>query len=95
MNRTKALAVELAPAGIRVNAVSPGLVRTHILHDHVGVTVATYRDYVRRRGRGYLLGRIGEPEEIAEMVAFLASPAAAWITGTVVPVDGGKSVGGG
>ena len=92
---TKALAVELAPAGVRVNAVSPGLVRTRILHDHVGVTAATYGAYVKRRGRGYLLGRIGEASEVAEMVAFLGSPAAAWITGAVVPVDGGKSVGGG
>jgi NAD(P)-dependent dehydrogenase (short-subunit alcohol dehydrogenase family) len=92
---TKALALELAPAGVRVNAVSPGLVETQILHDHVGVTAATYRNYVRRRGRGYLLGRIGKVSEVAEMVAFLASPAAAWITGAVVPVDGGKSVGGG
>jgi len=92
---TKALALELAPAGVRVNAVSPGLVETQILHDHVGVTAATYRNYVRRRGRGYLLGRIGKASEVAEMVAFLASPAAAWITGAVVPVDGGKSVGGG
>ncbi len=92
---TKALAVELAPAGVRVNAVSPGLVRTRILHDHVGLTAATYGAYVKRRGRGYLLGRIGEASEVAEMVAFLGSPAAAWITGAVVPVDGGKSVGGG
>ena len=82
---TKALAVELAPAGVRVNAVSPGLVRTRILHDHVGVTAATYGAYVKRRGRGYLLGRIGEASEVAEMVAFLGSPAAAWITGAVVP----------
>ena len=92
---TKALAVELAPNRIRVNAVSPGLVRTSILYHQVGVTKETYRDYVKMRGEGYLLRRIGEPEEIADMVAYLVSDKAAWITGAVIPVDGGKSVGGG
>lgn len=92
---TKALAVELAPRGIRVNAVSPGLIRTPILLTQAGVTPRRYEAYVRRRARGYLLGRIGEAEEIAAMVIYLASGSAAWITGAIVPVDGGKSVGGG
>ena len=92
---TKALAVELAPGRVRVNAVSPGLIRTSILYHQIGVTKQTYRDYVKMRGAGYLLGRIGEPDEIANMVAYLVSDKAAWITGAVIPVDGGKSVGGG
>ena len=92
---TKSLAVELAPAGVRANAVSPGLVNTSILRNHVGVTAENFGNYVEKRAAGYLLGRIGEPQEIAEMVVYLASPEASWITGAIVPVDGGKSVGGG
>ncbi|MSP52572.1 MAG: SDR family oxidoreductase [Alphaproteobacteria bacterium] len=91
---TKALAVELAPR-VRANAISPGLIRTSILLNQKGVTPKTYDAYVKRRARGYLLKRIGEPAEIAAMVVYLASDKGSWITGAIVPVDGGKSVGGG
>lgn len=84
VNMTRALALEWAPLDIRVNAVAPTFVRTPfiqpILDDPERMnTVKAHTP----------LGRIAEPEEIADAILFLASPAAAMITGTTLPVDGG------
>ena len=79
---TQAAAVELAELGIRVNAVLPGPVDTP-MHDA--------RTIERLQG-ATLLGRIGTPDDIAEVVAFLASPAAGFMTGAEVIVDGGQSL---
>lgn len=79
---TANLAVRYAP-GIRVNAVAPGTTRTRVW-DHQGGP--------DRLAGMYPLARVGEPEDIAAAVAFLASPDAAWITGHTLPVDGGLSV---
>jgi NAD(P)-dependent dehydrogenase (short-subunit alcohol dehydrogenase family) len=79
---SQAAAIELAELGIRVNAVLPGPVDTP-MHDA--------RTIERLRGAS-LLGRIGTPDDIAEVVAFLASPAAAFMTGAEVIVDGGQSL---
>jgi len=89
---TRALAVELAPDGIRVNAVAPSLVRSDIWLS-AGMDQASYDALLAARGRDYPLGRVGEPSDVAALVAFLASPRADWMTGAVVPVDGGSSVG--
>lgn len=81
---TEALAAELLPRRIRVNSVSPGPVQTPILEDF---KTDHGRDKVE--GAAALLGRFGEPEDIARVVAFLLSPEAAWVNGTDVRVDGG------
>ncbi|HXH33941.1 MAG TPA: SDR family oxidoreductase [Plantibacter sp.] len=78
---TANLAVSLGPDGIRVNAVAPGTVRTRVWDDHEGGA--------DRMLDLYPLGRVGEPEDIAAAVAFLASGDASWITGHTLPVDGG------
>jgi 3-oxoacyl-[acyl-carrier protein] reductase len=75
-------AKELAPYGIRVNAVAPGYVDTAMLRSIPPPKLAEAQAHIP-------LGRLGSPEEIAGVVAFLASDAAAYMTGTVVAVDGG------
>jgi NAD(P)-dependent dehydrogenase (short-subunit alcohol dehydrogenase family) len=84
---TRLLAVEYAGRGIRVNAVAPGVVETQL-------TQALLADEEVRSQvlRQIPLGRIGRAEEVAEVVYFLVSPAAAYITGQVLAVDGGRSV---
>ncbi|MET1051689.1 MAG: SDR family oxidoreductase [Mycetocola sp.] len=75
------LAASLAPHGIRVNTVAPGTIRTRVWDSQPG-GADTLRSV-------YPLGRVGEPEDVAAAVAFLVSADAAWITGHVLPVDGG------
>ncbi len=74
-------AAEYGPAGIRVNAVSPGPVYTN----------AAEREVFESLGETTVLGRAGQPQEIAEVIGFLASPRASYITGTNVAVDGGRA----
>lgn len=82
---TRSTARELGPFGIRVNAVAPGLVRTPMTHGSDGLPA----DWVQTQVEGIPLGRVGEPEDIARVVAFLVSPAAAYVSAQVVVVDGG------
>jgi NAD(P)-dependent dehydrogenase (short-subunit alcohol dehydrogenase family) len=79
---TKHLAVELAPRNIRVNAVAPGTIRTEAV-------ASLPEDYVEPMRAAHPMGRLGEPSEVAEAVCFLASDAASFITGAILPVDGG------
>lgn len=82
---TRALAVELGPRGIRVNAVSPGLV------DRPGLA-GQWPEGVARFADDAPLRRIGDPDDVAAACLFLASPAASWITGVDLAVDGGISL---
>lgn len=81
---TRAMAIELAPHGIRVNCIAPGLIATEALlvalQDPQALAATT--DLIP-------FGRLGQPDEIAEAALFLASPAARYITGVILPVDGG------
>ncbi len=77
---TMSLAAEFGPAGIRVNAVAPGIVETAFLDNVPGI---------RDRGAGIPLRRIGRPAEVAEVVRFLVSPSASYLTGETVDVNGG------
>ena len=83
---TRAMAIDLSPRDIRVNAVAPGVVNTDMLH---------YMTPERQQAMLglQLLGRIGQPEDIARAVAFLASAENRYITGQVLIVDGGRSLG--
>ncbi|WP_020495527.1 SDR family NAD(P)-dependent oxidoreductase [Sciscionella marina] len=88
---TKAMAVDHAHEGIRVNAVCPGSVHTPMLRWAVGLT-ADGRDtgeLLGELGAAHPLGRVAEPEEVAELIAFLAGPRASFITGSEHRVDGG------
>ncbi|MEJ3748230.1 SDR family oxidoreductase [Actinomycetes bacterium KLBMP 9797] len=84
---TAQLAVELAPA-VRVNAVAPAVVKTRF-------ATALFEGREEKVAAGYPLGRLGVPEDVAAVVAFLASADAAWITGQTLVVDGGRTLVGG
>jgi 3-oxoacyl-[acyl-carrier protein] reductase len=82
---TKSLARELGPRGVRVNAVAPGYVVTDMTSE--------LPENMKEQIMGNTpLGRLASPEEIASVIAFLASPAAGYITGAVIPVDGGLGI---
>ena len=88
---TRSWAVELAPHGIRVAAVAPGAIETPI-GDHAGYT-AEQRTAIRQWQLAHTpLGRVGRPEEVAWAITQLASPQASFITGVILPVDGGAVV---
>lgn len=80
---TRSAALDLAPLNIRVNSVHPGIINTAMLHDH------NSREVVEQLKALTPLGVIGEPENIAEAVAYLASSAARFVTGSELVVDGG------
>ena len=82
---TKVIAVEYGDRGVRANAVAPGVVETDILQGIVADSRATLASY----GGAHPIGRVAQAAEIAEVIAFLASPASSFITGALVMADGG------
>jgi NAD(P)-dependent dehydrogenase (short-subunit alcohol dehydrogenase family) len=86
---TRCSALELAPKGIRVNAVNPGVVVTN-LHKRGGMADGDYEKFLENSKKTHPIGRIGTPEEVAELIYFLASEKAGWITGATYLIDGGR-----
>lgn len=84
---TMTMAIELAPFNIRVNAVAPGLIRTRLSQGFLDANPELAEGYIRNK---IPMGRIGSPEEVAAVVAFLASVDASFITGHTLIVDGGQ-----
>lgn len=89
INLTQGIAVRYGEHGIRCNAIAPGTIRTPIWQERVDRDPAVFRRLVK----WYPLGRVGEPDDIANAAMFLASDEAGWITGTVLRVDGGLLAG--
>jgi len=87
---TRCVSLELASRGVRVNAVNPGVVVTQ-LHRRGGMTEQQYESFLQHSTQTHPMGRVGTPEEIAELVFFLASPKASWITGVTYNIDGGRA----
>src|SRR5947209_12521084 len=87
---TRCAALELATKGVRVNAVNPGVVVTQI-HKRGGMSEADYEKFLERSKTTHPIGRVGEASEIAELIYFLASERAGWITGATYSIDGGRS----
>lgn len=86
---TRAMAVELSPAGIRVNCIAPGFIRTNMSSLALDNDPERLKKVLSRTP----LGRLGEPEEVANAALFLVSDSASFITGVVLPVDGGNAIG--
>lgn len=87
---TRCAALELASKGVRVNAVNPGVVVTEI-HKRGGMSEEQYEAFLERSKQTHPLGRVGQTNEIAELVFFLASDRASWITGSTYSIDGGRA----
>jgi NAD(P)-dependent dehydrogenase (short-subunit alcohol dehydrogenase family) len=89
---TRALAIELAPRGIRVNALCPGTMDTGLMRD-CAIDSGDPEGYYRAFRAYHPLNRIVPPEEVAQFILCLASPAAAYVTGAAIAIDGGSTAG--
>ena len=87
---TECLALELAPHGVRVNAINPGVVVTN-LHK-ASAAVPDYEAFLERSKTTHPLGFVGTPEDAAELILFLVSDRARWITGGLYALDGGRAL---
>ncbi len=87
---TRCAALELATKGVRVNAVNPGVVVTEI-HRRGGMSEDQYAAFLEHSKTTHPLGRVGEASEVADLILFLASNHASWITGATYEIDGGRA----
>src|SRR5215203_3274522 len=87
---TRCVALEMAGRGVRVNAVNPGVVETN-LQKRGGMRVEDYEKFLTNAANTHPIGRAGQPEEVAELICFLASDKAKWITGVTYAIDGGRA----
>ncbi len=87
---TRCSSLELAAKGIRVNAVNPGVVVTNI-HKRGGMNDDAYKAFLEHSKSTHPIGRVGTPHEVAELIYFLASDKASWITGATYEIDGGRA----
>lgn len=87
---THCAALELGPKGVRINAVDPGVVQTN-LHRASGMDEEAYKKFLEHSKTTHPIGRVGTANEVAELILFLASDRAGWITGVSVSIDGGRS----
>ncbi len=88
---TRCAALELAVKGVRVNAVNPGVVVTEI-HRRGGMSAEAYAAFLERSKTTHPMGRVGEAREVAELIFYLASERASWITGATYSIDGGRAL---
>ena len=88
---TRCAALELAPKGVRVNAVNPGVVVTEI-HKRGGMNDEAYAKFLEHSKTTHPLERVGNPAEIADLILYLASEKASWITGATYSIDGGRAL---
>ena len=89
LGMVRALATEVSPSGVRVNAIAPGWIETNMTRRAMAGDAARKRRILARTP----LGRFGEPDDIGAAAVYLCSPAAKFVTGAVLPVDGGVSIG--
>jgi len=87
---THCAALEMASKGVRINAINPGVIVT-MLHRTGGMDEDAYAAFLEHSKTTHPLGRVGRPEEAAELIYFLASEKAGWITGVTLPIDGGRA----
>ena len=87
---TRCAALELAAQGIRVNAVNPGVVVTEI-HKRGGMSETAYDAFLEHSKQTHPLGCVGNAREVAELILYLASDKASWITGATYSIDGGRA----
>lgn len=86
---TRCAALELAAAGVRVNAVNPGVVVSN-LHRRGGMHEDAYAAFLEHSRTTHPIGRVGEPQDIADAITYLASEQAGWVTGVTLSLDGGR-----